>query len=59
MSMAMLLISVYEISVWFEVALGFLPFLQASALVGLLKSKLLPRFPHQIYHWTRFCNYEL
>jgi hypothetical protein len=50
MSMAMLVISIYEISVWFEVAVGFIPFLQASGLVDLLKSRLLPSSSHQTYH---------
>jgi hypothetical protein len=34
-SMAMLVLSIYEISIWFEADIRFLPFLQASALVGL------------------------
>jgi len=33
--MAMLVLSIYEISVWFDVDVRFLPFLEASALVGL------------------------
>lgn len=31
----MLVLSIYEISIWFEADVRFLPFLQASALVGL------------------------